>query len=69
MQTPRKKWINEQIIATIIGLAKWYKQSCYNIYDTHGVPKATLEDRLSGHVAWLEHGSKSGPDACLNDGE
>ena len=33
---------------------------------THGVPKTTLKDRLSGQV---EHGSKPGPDPYLNDEE
>lgn len=33
---------------------------------THGVPKTTLKDRLSGRV---EHGSKPGPDPYLNDEE
>ena len=33
---------------------------------THGVPKTTLKDRLSGRI---EHGSKPGPDLYLNDEE
>ena len=61
----RKKWTHEQMTAAIEAV-EYGNSSINRAAMTHGVPKTTLKDRLSGRV---EHGSKPGPDPYLNDEE
>ena len=66
LESPKKrlKWCNESMINAIEAV----KQGCSvkRAAEEHGVPRTTLNDRISGRVM---HGKKPGPEPYLNKQE
>ena len=61
----RKLWTNEQMEAAMVSVGNG-KMSANKAADLHGVPRSTLEDRLSGRV---EHSKNPGPQPYLTHNE
>ena len=52
----RKQWTDSEMLAAIEDVKQG--MSCNHAADTHGVPRSTLKDRISGRVI---HGKNPGP--------
>ena len=66
MESPKKclKWSNESMVAAINAVSKGCSIS--RATREHGIPRTTLQDRISGKV---QHGIRPGPKPYLNKSE